>query len=100
RTLSLIEHLRDSRELAIVYTSHAMDEVTRICDEVIFLDHGRIFAHDTPAQLTRRIPNSQLRVRFQGPPTDVAHALDGRFADVSMRGENVVVITAEERLIP
>ena len=55
RTLSLIESLRESRDLAIVYTSHQMDEVTRICDEVIFLDRGRIVAQDTPAGLTSRI---------------------------------------------
>src|SRR5919205_4681214 len=66
RTLSLIEDLRQRRELSIVYTSHQMDEVTRICDEVIFLDRGRIVAHDTPAELTRRMANTQLRVRFRG----------------------------------
>ena len=47
RTLSLIESLRESRDLSIVYTSHQMDEVTRICDEVIFLDRGRIVAQDS-----------------------------------------------------
>src|SRR5262245_50841321 len=66
RTLSLIESLREARELSIVYTSHQMDEVTRICDEVIFLDRGRIVANDTPSGLTRRISNAQVRVRFRG----------------------------------
>src|ERR1700738_2982806 len=75
RTLSLIESLRETRDLAIVYTSHQMDEVTRICDEVIFLDHGRIVAQDTPAGLTKRIANSCLRVTFDGEPTVVESAL-------------------------
>lgn len=100
RTLSLIESLRESRDLAIVYTSHQMDEVTRLCDEVIFLDHGRIVAQDTPARLTRRISNSQVRLRFEGPRSHVEGALDGRYAEVSLPSENVVVITTEERLIP
>src|SRR4030088_183851 len=75
RTLSLIESLRQSRELSIVYTSHQMDEVTRICDEVIFLDRGQIVAHDTPTGLIAKIPNSRLRVMFEGPPEQALSAL-------------------------
>jgi ABC-2 type transport system ATP-binding protein len=100
RTLSMIESLRESRDLAIVYTSHQMDEVTRLCDEVIFLDHGRIVAQDTPARLTRRIATSQVRLRFEGPRSHVEGALDGRYAEVALPSDNVVVITTEERLIP
>jgi ABC-2 type transport system ATP-binding protein len=100
RTLSLIESLRASRELSIVYTSHQMDEVTRICDEVIFLDHGRIVAQDTPAHLTRRISNAQVRVRFAGPSQTVVGALAGRFHDVKLLDPHVVVITTEQQLVP
>jgi len=93
RTLSLIESLRDSRELAIVYTSHQMDEVTRICDEVIFLDHGRIVAQDTPASLTRRIRNVLLRVRFEG-------RLQRPYPDMKLEGSNVAIVNTEEHLVP
>ena len=100
RTLSLIESLRESRNLSIVYTSHQMDEVTRICDEVIFLDHGRIVAQDTPVGLTRRIANARVRVKFEGQHDDVARALRDRFAEVSLPARNVVIVTTEEHLIP
>jgi ABC-2 type transport system ATP-binding protein len=100
RTLSLIETLRASRELSIVYTSHQMDEVTRICDEVIFLDRGRIVAQDTPAVLTRRISNAQVRVKFGGPPQAVINALDGRFPDVKLEGGNTLVVTTDQQLVP
>jgi len=100
RTLSLIESLRESRNLSIVYTSHQMDEVTRICDEVIFLDHGRIVAQDTPAGLTRRIANARVRVKFEGQRNDVARALRGRFGEVSLPARDVVIVTTEEHLVP
>jgi ABC-2 type transport system ATP-binding protein len=100
RTLSLIESLRASRELSIVYTSHQMDEVTRICDEVIILDHGRIVAQDTPAGLTRRISTAQVRVRFAGPFEAVIAALQGRFSDTKLDGQNVVVVTTDPTLVP
>ena len=62
KTLSLIEEMRASRGLSILYTSHNMAEVTRVCDNVVFLDHGRVVAHDTPSELTRRIPTAELRL--------------------------------------
>ena len=99
RTLSLIESLRESRDLSIVYTSHQMDEVTRICDEVIFLDHGRIVAQDTPAVLTRRIANERVRVTFEGAASQVLSALQARGADVALPAQNVVVVTTEQHLV-
>jgi len=100
RTLSLIESLRESRDLAIVYTSHQMDEVTRICDEVIFLDRGRIVAQDTPAGLTSRIANSRLCVTFEGQPASVLSALQLHFASVELPAHNVALVTTETHRIP
>jgi ABC-2 type transport system ATP-binding protein len=99
RMLSLIESLRESRDLSIVYTSHQMDEVTRICDEVIFLDRGRIVAQDTPAVLTRRIANERVRVTFEGDSSLVVSALQPRFADVTLLAHNVVVVITEQHLV-
>jgi ABC-2 type transport system ATP-binding protein len=99
RMLSLIESLRESRDLSIVYTSHQMDEVTRICDEVIFLDRGRIVAQDTPAVLTRRIANERVRVTFEGDSSLVLGALQPHFADVTLLAHNVVVVITEQHLV-
>jgi ABC-2 type transport system ATP-binding protein len=101
RTLTLIEELKRDRDLAIVYTSHQMDEVTRICDEVIFLDRGRIVAQDTPAGLTQRIAGgTRVHVRFDGQSRDVISALEGRFDDVALADHNVVVVTTEDHRVP
>jgi ABC-2 type transport system ATP-binding protein len=100
RTLSLIEELRQQRALSIVYTSHQMDEVTRICDEVIFLDHGRIVAQDTPASLTRRLANAQVRLTFEDSPDGVAARLREHFPQVETPSPSVVVVTTEEHLVP
>ena len=99
RTLSLIESLRESRDLAIVYTSHQMDEVTRICDEVIFLDKGRIVAQDTPDELTRKIADTELRLRFRGPRTLVDRALAPNYTDAKFESDTEVVITTAEHCV-
>lgn len=42
RVLSMVEDLKRDRQLTILYTSHNMQDVERICDSVIFLSHGKI----------------------------------------------------------
>lgn len=95
RMLSLIESLRAARDLAIVYTSHQMDEVTRICDEVIFLDRGRIVAHDTPSGLTQRSSSTaRVRVTFVGDAQFVIDMLRQEFDDVDLGAADEVVVAA------
>jgi ABC-2 type transport system ATP-binding protein len=78
RTLTLIERLRAERELSILYTSHEMDEVTRLCDEVIFLDRGRIVARGTPRELTARLATARLRLTLADERARVEAALAGQ----------------------
>lgn len=42
RVLSMIEDLKKQRHITILYTSHNMQDVERICDRVIFLSHGNL----------------------------------------------------------
>jgi ABC-2 type transport system ATP-binding protein len=53
KVLGMIEHLKAERQLTILYTSHNMHDVERICDRVIFLSKGQIvrqaFTKDLPS---------------------------------------------------
>jgi ABC-2 type transport system ATP-binding protein len=42
------------QDRAIVYTTHYMEEASRICDRVAIVDHGRILAMGTVAELVSR----------------------------------------------
>ena len=33
----------------MVYTTHYMEEVERLCDRIVIVDHGRVLADDTLA---------------------------------------------------
>ncbi len=48
-----IEALR-RRGKTILYTTHYMEEVERLCDRVIIMDHGKVIADDSLAGLKRR----------------------------------------------
>jgi ABC-2 type transport system ATP-binding protein len=47
--------LQRSQGTSIIYTSHDMAEVQRICSRIMFLNHGRIIANGSPIEVTRRI---------------------------------------------
>jgi molybdate transport system ATP-binding protein len=40
-TLPYLERLRDELNIPIVYVSHSAEEVERLADEVVRLEHGR-----------------------------------------------------------
>lgn len=50
------------RKLSILITSHNMQEVEEMCDRVVFLNKGKVFAIDTPEGLAKRNTQSELQL--------------------------------------
>ncbi len=100
KTLTIIEELKKTRNLSILYTSHNMSEITRICDDVIILDHGTIVAHDSPLGLTKRIPNADIRLTYEDKEGIIHDFLKEHNYKYVFHGENAVTISTEEKLIP
>jgi ABC-2 type transport system ATP-binding protein len=48
----------------ILLTTHYMEEAARLCDRVAIMDHGRVIATGTPAELIRTLGADQI-VEFQ-----------------------------------
>jgi ABC-2 type transport system ATP-binding protein len=52
---------------ALVYTTHYMEEAERLADQIVIIDHGRVVASGTLAELYRRLPAAQtLTLTLQG----------------------------------
>ena len=65
-----LETLR-ARGKALVYTTHYMEEVERLCDRIVIMDHGRVIASDTKANLHRLLPaTARRRVEVEGAIDD------------------------------
>jgi ABC-2 type transport system ATP-binding protein len=62
-----------SRGKTLIYTTHYMEEVERLCDRVAIMDHGQIIANDTLPGLRRLLPD---RDRLQVELTDVVGGND------------------------
>jgi ABC-2 type transport system ATP-binding protein len=60
----------------ILLTTHYMEEADRLCDRVAIVDHGKILALDTPAELKRSVgADTIVTVRADGDPAKLASAL-------------------------
>ncbi len=51
---TLLEAQRE-KGTTILYTSHNMDEVERMCNRIIFLHHGKVIASGSPIEITQAI---------------------------------------------
>jgi ABC-2 type transport system ATP-binding protein len=41
---------------SLIYTSHYMEEVERLADHIVVIDHGKVIADESPADLYLRLP--------------------------------------------
>jgi len=56
----LLLHIKKKFKVTMLYTSHNMAEINKMCDRVIFLNRGKIIAQGTPLELTKKVKDSDL----------------------------------------
>ena len=59
------EFLKKEREefnVSMLFTSHNMPEVEELCDRIIFINHGRIIAQGTPAEIAKQIKDTRVQL--------------------------------------
>jgi len=77
--------LRDEHGKCIVFSSHIMQEVERLCDQVVVVSHGRTVASGTVAELLARTGQAEFEeafvdLAFTTPERDAAPARAGAVA--------------------
>jgi len=80
--LGLIRHVGHDLGMHVVVSSHLLEEVERVSDAVVILDHGRVAAAGPLSELRRG--GDELVVEVDGDPAALAAALSG--AGLCVRG--------------
>jgi ABC-2 type transport system ATP-binding protein len=75
----MIDQLR-GKGIALIYTTHHMEEAERLCDRVAIVDHGKVIALGKSADLVRDAfgTRSQLVVRLGGSEDRIVSWVQGK----------------------
>jgi len=79
-----------SRGVPVVFSSHQLELVERVCDSVVLIDRGRIVADGTIGALRASRARRLLRVEVAGPDADWYAALPGVRLDAAVDGAVVL----------
>jgi ABC-2 type transport system ATP-binding protein len=60
--------------VSVLFTTHLMEEAEALADQVVIMDHGRVVAHGSPAELTSGGTERQLRCPKGAGPMNPAPA--------------------------
>ena len=100
-----ITTLRDRDHATILLTTHYLEEADALCDRIMIIDHGKIVATGTPAELKRRISGDL--VTFELPADDIARATEllgghaeARDVTTVERGLRITVENGEAQALP
>jgi ABC-2 type transport system ATP-binding protein len=89
----------------ILLTTHYMEEADELCDRVAIMDHGKILALDTPAELKRSVgADTIVTLRAEGDIEELARRLRAAIGEITNtrpvdRGLELHVREAQ-RLVP
>lgn len=90
-TWALIEQVR-GRGVTVVLVTHSMEEAERLCDRVAVIDHGRLVACGTPAELAERGGGlTRMSFRTSGPFPDELLTSLPEVSGLRRQGDTVVL---------
>lgn len=96
--IETIEKMRDAGKTSI-YTSHYMEEVERLADTIVIIDHGKVIASGTEAELVNLITDKKnIKITVANPQDVVLAELEQQSSvlQTNMEGNTLIVTVAVE----
>ena len=96
--LDMIRRLNRENKMTILYTSHYMEEVEKLCDRVYIMDHGEIIASGTNQELKDILSNDEtIRIDVEFLSSDFSERLSAHPAvlKVMQEGQGYKVIATK-----
>ena len=87
---------RQKFKTSIIFTSHNMAEVEEVCDRVVFINHGRIVADDTPENLAKTIKTSHVQLLSLRDQAVIVEYCKKQNLDFKVDGKRIVITILEK----
>ncbi|MFC3192790.1 ABC transporter ATP-binding protein [Marinicella sediminis] len=91
--LSAVENLK-STGTAVLYTTHYMEEAERLCDRLAIIDHGKIIASGTLAELRSHMGEKDL-ITLQGDFSQVSEQVLSDFEVIEWQDDSIRFMAAD-----
>lgn len=96
----ILEILRAQADagVAMVYSTHYMEEIERLCDRVLLIDHGRLIAAGAVAELVALAGSRhRMAMTFRGkPPADLYAGMEGVYPlESGPEGDRLVLMLSD-----
>ena len=82
----MLRRQTENHGVPVVFSSHQLELVERICDAVVLIDHGRVLASGTIDELRASRARHLVRVDVVGGPDGWYESLPGARLDASVNG--------------
>ena len=85
----MLDHLRKTRNLTMLITTHYMEEADKLCDRIAIVDHGKLVALGTPIVLKHSVPGANVvEVHFDRETAQWQQRLEGLDGVTSVQAES------------
>jgi ABC-2 type transport system ATP-binding protein len=98
RTLAEVLRGEAARGAAVVFSSHQLELVENICEEVVIIDHGRIVATGDVDELRRGSERRRIEFELEGAPTGWVPTVAG--VELVERGNGTLRLLADRDVDP
>jgi ABC-2 type transport system ATP-binding protein len=88
-----LERIRNERNMAVLLTTHYLEEADALCDRLAIIDHGTVVTEGTPSALKAEIRGDTVTLDLNGQSEEATNALAGMEAilEIVPNGHGILV---------
>lgn len=100
--LELVERIYTKMGISVVFSSHILEDIERVCDYVVILDHGRVLASQSLKHDDANL--GEVVVQIDGSPSPYLQALQSQGVQAMQQedpatGQDVIVVDVRDEHI-
>jgi ABC-2 type transport system ATP-binding protein len=89
-----IKKLSTEKKVTIIITTHYMEEADELCDRIAIIDHGKIAAMGTGAELKKKVGGDVVRIKTKNPNATAIKKL--KYVKNIKKEDGMLILTVDD----